>query len=120
MTASLGRTTTAVEEAAANWLRAQVAAGPRPAAELLAAARAIGIKERTLRAARQALAVEARFTGFGASGIGCGNHPRWRKSQMLLPQMTRPDDASRCPCKQCKQCNQFMDSGLTPPRPVRQ
>jgi hypothetical protein len=58
--------TTAVDEAAA-WLRAQLAAGPRPAAELLAEAREEGFSDWALRRARERLAVRVRHAGFGRS-----------------------------------------------------
>jgi AAA domain/Bifunctional DNA primase/polymerase, N-terminal len=56
--------TTAVDEAA-GWLRAQLAAGPRPAAELLAEARERGWSEKTMYAARHRLHVGMRHVGFG-------------------------------------------------------
>jgi hypothetical protein len=58
--------TSAVDEAAA-WLRAQLAAGPRPAAELLAEARVEGFSDWALRRARERLAVRVRHAGFGRS-----------------------------------------------------
>jgi hypothetical protein len=60
--------TTAVDEAAA-WLRAQLAAGPRPAAALLAAAREEqGWSERTLRNARHLAEAKKYLVGFGGGG----------------------------------------------------
>jgi putative DNA primase/helicase len=59
--------TSAVDEAA-GWLRAQLAAGPRPAAELQHLAQADGISDWTLRRARQRLGVLVRHAGFVSGG----------------------------------------------------
>jgi hypothetical protein len=53
---------------AREWLAAELAGGGRPANEVLAAARAAGIAERTLRRARADLRVIARRAGFGRGG----------------------------------------------------
>jgi hypothetical protein len=59
--------TPAVDEAAA-WLRAQLEAGPRPAAAPLAAARERGWGDKTLSVARARVQEVCRLRGFGPAG----------------------------------------------------
>jgi hypothetical protein len=73
--------TSAVDEAAA-WLRAQLAAGPRPAAELQHLAQADGIGESTLRRARERLAVRVRHAGFQHGGTWV-----WESSHDVAAEM---------------------------------
>jgi hypothetical protein len=58
---------------AADWLREELAAGPVAAVDLLRAARAVGIAERTLRRAKARLGVGSAREGFGRSSV-----VRWR------------------------------------------
>ncbi|WP_437202243.1 AAA family ATPase [Planctomicrobium sp. SH664] len=53
---------------AAEWLRGQLTAGPRPAQELIDGAKGDGIKEATLRRAKEKLNVLATREGFGEAG----------------------------------------------------
>lgn len=54
---------------AMDYLRAALAAGPRPAREVQREARDAGIEERTLRRARERLRVRVTRRGFGAGGV---------------------------------------------------
>lgn len=53
---------------AADFLRAELEAGPQEANEILKAARKAGISETTLRRAKRSLGVESRRAGFGGQG----------------------------------------------------
>jgi hypothetical protein len=73
---------------AAEFLRAALAAGPRPAREVLAEGSAAGITPRTLRRARQASGVEARRVAEPGAARGTG---RW---EWVLEVAHEPDATS--------------------------
>jgi hypothetical protein len=70
---------------AAEFLRAALAAGPRPAREVLAEARAAGLAEKTLRRAKDRLGVRAQRVSETGTAIGSG---RW---EWALPQGVSQD-----------------------------
>jgi len=71
-------------DTAVDWLRAELATGERPAAEVEANALCAGIAPRTYDRARKRLGVTSRRVGFG----------RWAKYMIALPMLDRTPEAS--------------------------